>query len=585
MNVSDVAVFVTVDALFPGATADENMLRETLRALSRDDALFTCARINAVVSGFGPGRSVHARQTQAAQLLCSTEQLLALDRYARRHGGPERVMLFFRGQLLELARWIATHCENQPGDGATFADPATRSAFVRAALIASALWEERLLPGGIRPNLDPRAQLRQILGGIRKNVEQANRAPHAGFTVSRGWQLFTRYLPAQLPEFEALFLQATGLTLRQYFICTFALLQRTFSDEGESTRIIRTPYLPGDSPLAGMFKSYLQLQSQTPEEWARSVQAAPNDAGYLALRKRPVLRFAGERAIIFDPAFYLDNLTSAPLFQAISAGAAPLKVFSTFGKAFEDYAKDLLRRRFPEETGLLHRRLQCNVEGTTATGEAFEIDAIVNDVTVALFLEVKAAWLKEETILGADPEAFLKEMRSKYGFIEQSGERGKGVAQLARSIGALVRREWQGPERQFVRVHEVYPVLTVFDTRMGAPGLGQFLEDEFRTQLGAVPQGIFVHPLIILTIEDLEHIVYGIDTLSLQELLRAYSSADPERESSLHSFIAHSRFASQVRPSLQLSELSEEFLEAARAELFPASDTSAPQSRSTRPHT
>ena len=46
MNVSDIAVFVTVDTLFPGATADESALRAALQSLSRDDALFTCARIN-----------------------------------------------------------------------------------------------------------------------------------------------------------------------------------------------------------------------------------------------------------------------------------------------------------------------------------------------------------------------------------------------------------------------------------------------------------------------------------------------------------------------------------------------------------
>ena len=114
---TDIAVYVTVDALFPGESATEAALLAALQQLSRDDALFTCARLNAVVSGFAPGRSVHARQTQAAQLLCTTPQLIALSDYARRHGGPERVQIFFRGQLLETARWVVTHCRNLPGDG------------------------------------------------------------------------------------------------------------------------------------------------------------------------------------------------------------------------------------------------------------------------------------------------------------------------------------------------------------------------------------------------------------------------------------------------------------------------------------
>jgi hypothetical protein len=79
MQESDIAVTVTVDAVFPGTRADESTMREALASLSRDDALFTCARINAVVSGFSPGRTLHQRQTQAAQMLCSADQLRALS--------------------------------------------------------------------------------------------------------------------------------------------------------------------------------------------------------------------------------------------------------------------------------------------------------------------------------------------------------------------------------------------------------------------------------------------------------------------------------------------------------------------------
>src|ERR1700728_2971569 len=119
MYEDDISVLVTVEALFPGASASEAAMLDTLKGLSRDDALFTCARINAVVSGFGPEKRHSQRQTQAAGMLCSMAQRLDVVEYAARHGGPERVVLFFRGQMLELARWIVLHCDNQPGDGET----------------------------------------------------------------------------------------------------------------------------------------------------------------------------------------------------------------------------------------------------------------------------------------------------------------------------------------------------------------------------------------------------------------------------------------------------------------------------------
>lgn len=115
----------------------------------------------------------------------------------------------------------------------------------------------------------------------------------------------------------------------------------------------------------------------------------------------------------------------------------------------------------------------------------------------------------------------------------------------------------------------MYPVLTVFDVRMAAPGSGQFLNHEFRALLGALPAGVFVHPLIVMTVADLEYLVSGVETPSLQEFLRAYSSADPERLSSIHNFIAGSAFLNKVRPSPVLKDLTEELMQAARAELLP----------------
>jgi hypothetical protein len=477
-------------------------------------------------------------------------------------------MVFFRGQLLELARWVVRFCQNLPGDGETLRDPAARSAFLHAALIASQLWERWLFGSeGIRPNLDSDKQLLQLLGAFRKNVEEGNQAAQPGFAVSRGWLLFSRYMPAHLSQFAERFEQSTGLNLRQYFICAFAILQRTFSDHPEQGRIFATEYVQGETPFRETFRRFLQLHSQTPEEWAQSLEAAPNDSGSRSLRERPVFCFARNRSIIFDPTFYLDNLTTAPLFHVKSAGIPTQTVFAAFGNAFEDYATDLLRRRFPSGSGLLHQRLRCNVKGANIEGKEFEVDAILNDVIAAVLFEIKANWIREETVLAQDPEAFLNEVRKKYGYVADSDERGKGVAQLARSVGALMRREWAGHDQEYARVASAYPVLLVFDVRMATPGVGRFLEREFRALLGTVPSEFFVHPLIILTVADLEHLISGVESLSMENFLRAYSIADPERVRSVHNFIATSPYLNQVRPSPILAELMDEFMAAARAEL------------------
>src|SRR6202011_3993392 len=96
---------------------------------------------------------------------------------------------------------------------------------------AGDLWQQRLFGvEGIQPNTDAEAQLLQLLSAFRKSVEEGNQSGHPGFLMGRGWILFSQFLPARLPRFEELFAQATGLTVRQYFVCALALLERTFSD-------------------------------------------------------------------------------------------------------------------------------------------------------------------------------------------------------------------------------------------------------------------------------------------------------------------------------------------------------------------
>jgi hypothetical protein len=566
----DIAVFVEAQVLFPGSSTDESTFLSLLGQLSRDDALFTCARINAVVSGSTRGMTLHQRQVQAVSMLCTVEQKKTLSRYASRNGGAEKVAIFFRGQLLELAQSIVLNCENKPGDGETFRDEVVRTTFVRAALIASTRWQRRLFgSGGIRANLDPEAQLRQVLGAFRKSVEEGNQAGDAGLSMTRGWVLYAQFMPARLPEFPEIFQRATGLTIEQYFLCAILIINRSFPDNAENTRIFATNGVNDRLSWGEVFRRFMGLFSQSPEEWAKALKEGTGRSGYQSLRNRPILSFSGNRSIILDPRFYLENLTAAPLFRSFAGGESHKILFTTFGLAFEDYIIGLLRERFPDGAGILARRLSVNEKGRDASGNSFEIDAVLNEVDAAIVFEVKAAWIREEAILDPDPEVFLNEIRLKYGYVQGSGERPKGVAQLTRIIGAIARKEWLGDFREFSAVRVFYPVLTVFDERMASPGTGHVLEAEFRKLLGHMPPDVHVHRLIVLTAADLENLVYGVDTLSLHEFLRAYSAADPERNGSIHNFTAASEYLNRIRSSPILEARWQTLLEAARKGLMP----------------
>jgi hypothetical protein len=66
----DIDLSVTVEAAsaFPGVVASDESMRSALTELSRNDALFICARINTIVSGFDGTMSRLDRQRAALTL-------------------------------------------------------------------------------------------------------------------------------------------------------------------------------------------------------------------------------------------------------------------------------------------------------------------------------------------------------------------------------------------------------------------------------------------------------------------------------------------------------------------------------------
>src|SRR6267142_2606929 len=76
---------------------------------------------------------------------------------------------------------------------------------------------------------------------------------------------------------------------------------------------------------------------------------------------------------------------------------------------------------------------------------------------------------------------------------------------------------------EFANTSVIYPVLVVHDTRLDAPALGHFLENDFRSLLGTVPPGKRVAPLTVMTIQDLENLERSVESFSFVKLLEDYS--------------------------------------------------------------
>jgi hypothetical protein len=436
-------------------------------------------------------------------------------------------------------------------------------------LIASELWSKRIFGTRLAEEGDSELQLQRALGAFRKGTEEGNEAPHPGVALGRGWILFSKHMRTRLMDFDDLFRSSTGLTLEQYYACAFGLMQKTFVGNA-NIGIFSTVGFGAATSLGEMFDAFVKLKSQSPEDLVKTLQDPVAVTGYKSLRERPILNFAGNRSAILDPVLFFDTLTISPLFAVLKqAGKARTnEVFSAFGMAFEDYAIGILESMYP--TGQLARRLISRARGKNAQGKEIEVDSILTDVTSVVVFEMKASWLLEESILSDNHAVFLEQIRKLYGISSDPDERPKGVAQLANTVGSILRREWKGEGVDYSHLKAIYPVLLVHDDRMGVAGMGKFLDEEFKCALNVDSEQIYVHPLIVLTITDLENLATSVEGFSLREFLHAYSVANPERLRSVRNFMATSpEFVGKIRPSREVMEATFALGERIKAELFP----------------
>jgi hypothetical protein len=384
---NEVGLFVPPEAVFPGTPSTAEALVEVLSTLSRGDTFFHCARANTIVSGHA-GLDTKERQQILLNNLCTREEIDRINAFTQEHPGSGAPTVFFRGQLLELIRWVARHCRNLPGDGNTFNDRATLSRFVKAALIAGMLWSQRVyadrLSGG-GPIEDVR---RQSLGAFRKGIEEGNAASHLGQTFGRGWSLFNDYFPRFYPDFHRDFFAATGLTLEQYMTCVTGLPTFTVATKEDGPLFV-TQTVAAITAYREILPIYLALEAQAPEQLATALWDGFEQRGYRPLRERPIMRVADGRGVILDPIFYGERLSVGPLFHVLT-GVKPgkaNKIFGAFGEAFEHYATDILRRMYPSRAGLVDRTHQhCvaakrNIRRTHST-EAGDLQA--DDVHFAI---------------------------------------------------------------------------------------------------------------------------------------------------------------------------------------------------------
>lgn len=566
MGGANVGVFLPFRALESDRPANERTMVQLVQQLDRDEALLTCGYLNCIVSGPGINNE-RDRQARAYQALYDPEDNGKVMAWISEHGKTTPVVALFRGQLLELMRWVARFAPATKSNNDMFMPRDRRRAFMRAALLASELWSRRTYAGKLTGAETSDQVLDRALGAFRKGVEDAGLALHMGIALARAKALFEEHMPGRLPTFRTDFAAATGLEIDDYISCA-AMLMAKVMDTPTDGRFFRLTYAD-QTGLRAEFQRFLQGATQDSTQLAFELWRDFDLSGFRSLRKRPVFISSSGQCTVLDPISFVDYITVSPVFKILGGSRPPKEVFAAFGGAFEDYSVSTLRRMYPDSYVLV-RRLYIEVPHRKQD-PAFVVDALVNDGDEIVVMEFKSAFIREDAILSSDPAAFLRDLRKRYALGDSPEDRPVGVAQLAKCVRAILLDRWTGADVAPDKVERIFPVLLVHDERMGSPGIGYYLNTLLDAELGEIAGHNAVAKLTVLTINDLE--LLDSSDFTLRDLLSSYTRHPNSGMMSVHNFLSsEAPFKDKLHPSATLMDTSLDLLRTLGDRLFSSMD-------------
>ena len=570
---SDAGIFIPPEVAFPGLAPTKETLETLLSELDVDEALFTAARLNLILSDQlwtdnepWPQRQ-RRLQSELASSILPSDALSSVDRYVRSERIPAgNWIIFHRGQLLEFMRWAAVYCRVVTEPEKLSLDEAGRKEkFAKSLLIASAFWDKRVYQGRLK-KLDTLTKSRdQLLDRFRESFSETTLGPDLTKAYVRARAIWARFT-ADRPEFAEEFERSSGLSLEDYFCVFLVVLLRSLGFGSDMSSPVRANRVFSESETASnpawfvdAMGKFLAIEGQNVGGLVAAVKAlgdAPSPTLKL-LRRKPLLRSRFGTYIAADATLLSEKITVGPLFLALRDENAN-DLFQAFGRAYEQFCNDILEGVYPSGSVLLAQRFFRNWKGTNSAGEEVELaDACLCEANSLVLFESKGVWLPDSA--SANPEQYQAGLRERYARVARGKGRGrakpKGTEQLARTIRNLSTGEWRPKDFQLDQTVDIYPVLLSYDYRLDAPLTPYFLAREFARGLGGsaedeprviqIPR-FRVAPLITMTLDDLEDLESSLENFSLCELLREFSNDCPDRIVSLHNYLATSRFQSKI---------------------------------------
>ena len=175
------------------------------------------------------------------------------------------VTVYFRGQLLELVRWLLYAGKNDKALPISKDElSAEKRSSVSATLLSSEVWGRRAFKGLSTEAGDVDQERRRFVLAFRRSREASARVVNEYYPVARSWMIYARFLPDELQSFDKEFVTATGLDFECYFNCQLLFWSELIYKDRKWSHVDLSSV--AKHPYMDALSLYLKSQAQTVSE-------------------------------------------------------------------------------------------------------------------------------------------------------------------------------------------------------------------------------------------------------------------------------------------------------------------------------